>query len=161
MERNLQNQKKLNEAIAYIKRIFKRATYSESAIRKKLSQKGFEEVADEVIGMLKDVGLINDEKFARYIASNIAEFKGYGPNRIKRVLISKGYDESLAESVVSELEVDFFKIARKDAELFIKKKKFKDDFDARRKLYSHLFYKGFDAETIEETLREIKGGDKC
>jgi regulatory protein len=158
MERNVQKQKKLNEAITYIKRVFKHATYSEAAVRKKLFQKGFAEVEDEVIDMLKDVGLINDEKFARYIASNIAEFKGYGPNRIKRILVSKGYDEFLAENVVSELEIDFFEIARKDAELFMKKKKFKDEFDAKRKLYSHLLYKGFNAETIEETLREIKGG---
>jgi regulatory protein len=160
MERNVQKQKKLNEAITYIKRIIKKNLYSESLLRKKLSDRGFEEVADDVLDLLKDLGLINDEKFAKHLAVNIAEFKKYGPNRVKKILISKGYDEFLSEKIVSELDIDFFELACENARNFLRKRTFKNEFEKRRKLYSYLFYRGFDNETIEETLKEIKEEDK-
>ena len=160
MQRNQKNQKKLNEALSYLKRLFNRNVYSENEIRKKLSLKGFDDVVEETIAILKQLGMLNDEKFARYLASNIAEFKKYGPNRIRNMLIAKGYDEFLVDDVISELDVDFAKMATDNARLFLKKRHFKNSYEARRKLYSHLIYKGFSAETIEETLKEIKEEDK-
>jgi regulatory protein len=156
MEKSNQTQKKLNEAIKYVKRIFQKNIYSEAAIRRKLSEKGFDEVSDEILDTLRDIGLVNDEKFVKYIAVNIAEFKKYGPNRIRRILVSKGYEEYLVDNAISEMDVDFYKIAYEDAKKFLKKKNFKNNFDAKQKLYSHLIYKGFDTEIIEETLKEVK-----
>ncbi len=156
MERNQERQKKLNEALSYIKRIFKRNIYSESEIRHKLSLKGFEDVSEEVIETLKEFSMINDEKFANLIANNTAEFKKYGPKRIRDILIRKGYSSSIADDAISKLDMDFFEIARSVADSFLKKRKFKNSYDAKRKLYSHLVYKGFDTQIIEEILSEMK-----
>ncbi len=156
MQQNQKNQKRINEALTYIKRIFKKNFYSESAIMKKLQDKGFGDVADDVIEIMKDLKLINDEKFASLIANNIAEFKGYGPKRIRQLLLSKGYDEFLVDNVIENLDLNFSLIALQDAKAFLRKRTFKDFYEFKRKLYSHLMYKGFSVQTIEETLEEIK-----
>jgi regulatory protein len=156
MEKSQTNQKKLNEALLYVKRIFNKNIYSELGVRKKLRLKGFEDVEDKVIEVMMEAGMINDEKFANFIANNLAEFKKYGPKKIRYTLINKGYDEDLTESVVSNLDVDFLKIAKDVAYSFLKKRKFKNSYDKKHKLYLHLTYKGFTTQTIEEILSEIK-----
>jgi regulatory protein len=160
MKESQTNQKKLNEALAYVKRIFNRNIYSESEIRRRLRLKGFEDVEDQVVDFMTELGMLNDEKFANFVANNLAEFKKYGPKKIRYTLINKGYDEDLTDNVVSNLEVNFLKIAKDVAYSFLKKRKFKNSYDKKHKLYLHLTYKGFTTQTIEEILREMKEENK-
>lgn len=82
-------------------RIVAASAVSEKELRRRLVQKGEDETdAQEAVGWLKELKLIDDRRTAEQIVDSAAA-KGYGRARIKNVLYEKGvpreyWDEALA-----------------------------------------------------------------
>ena len=76
---------------------------SEKELQKRLVRKG-EEAADaqEAVGWLKELHLLDDRETARQLAASAAA-KGYGKSRIKNILFEKGIPQELWEEALAEL----------------------------------------------------------
>ena len=84
-------------------RIVAAAGVSEKELQKRLVRKG-EEAADaqEAVGWLKELHLLDDRETARQLAASAAA-KGYGKSRIKNILFEKGIPQDLGEEALAEL----------------------------------------------------------
>ena len=84
-------------------RIVAAAGVSEKELQKRLVRKG-EEAADaqEAVGWLKELHLLDDRETARQLAASAAA-KGYGKSRIKNILFEKGIPQELWEEALAEL----------------------------------------------------------
>ena len=85
-------------------RIVAAAGVSEKELQKRLVRKG-EEAADaqEAVGWLKELHLLDDRETARQLAASAAA-KGYGKSRIKNILFEKGIpDEKEVKRTVDAL----------------------------------------------------------
>ena len=136
-------------------RIVAAAGVSEKELQKRLVQKG-EKAADaqEAVGWLKELHLLDDRETARQLVSSAAA-KGYGKSRIKNILYEKGipqefWDEALAELPEMDDAIDRFLLRRwqgKDPD----EKELKRTVDA-------LIRRGHSWKDIQSGLRRYRVG---
>ena len=55
---------------------------------------------------MEELGLMNDEAYARQLAGTLLEKKGYGLRRARQELLQKGIDRELVEELLEELAPD-------------------------------------------------------
>ena len=65
-----------------------------------------EAAAEAAVERLEELGLINDEDFARDLARQLMERKKYSAGRTVFELVKKGIDKELAEEITEELDDD-------------------------------------------------------
>lgn len=61
-------------------------------------------VCEEAVAKIEQLGLIDDETFAREFAAELAEKKSFAPRRIRLELEKRGIDRELIDEVLSERE---------------------------------------------------------
>ena len=84
-----------------------RRPYGTKELIKKLCEKGHEkEACEKACERLTELGLLNDEEFARILANELLERKNYSIKRIKQELIFKGIDREIVENTVGLLDND-------------------------------------------------------
>ncbi len=64
------------------------------------------EAAEGAVKFLLDIGALNDERYARTLASNLVEHKRYGTGRIRKELYAKGLDAETIKDTIDELDLD-------------------------------------------------------
>lgn len=80
--------------------------HSEAELRRKLEMKFPSEAVADAINKLRDLGLIDDEKFALLFAEELYNRKGYQPKRILLELKNRGINGIYAENAVNALDID-------------------------------------------------------
>ena len=65
-----------------------------------------ESAAERAVERLEELGLINDEKYAREYAEVLLDRKGFSRQRAAFELIKKGIDKDIIEEILDELETD-------------------------------------------------------
>lgn len=65
-----------------------------------------EDAAQAAIDRLEELGLIDDESFAREYARQLFENKHFSEKRVSFELLKKGIDKDLIEEIVEEMEPD-------------------------------------------------------
>ncbi len=80
--------------------------HSENELKQKLSMKYSPRAARATIDRLKELGLIDDEKFALLFAEELYNRKGYAPKRILLELKSRGINDNYAENALNALDID-------------------------------------------------------
>ena len=93
-------------------RILSYGDNSKRMLAKKLYSAGVRrDIIDEVVEQMLSLGYINEERQISRLVLNEVTLRFYGPRKIIPKLISKGYDKSEIEAVISTLvregEVDF------------------------------------------------------
>ena len=63
-----------------------------------------ESASERAIERLEELGLINDEKYAREYAEVLLERKGFSRQRAEFELMKKGIDKDIIEEILDELE---------------------------------------------------------
>ena len=133
---------------------------SERELFDRLKRKGFNErVAAAVLSSLSEVGLVDDESFARAWADERVRLRPVGPRRLTQELVAKRVDRDIAARVVeetfrehSELDLARRAVARKArAETGARGRK------RRARLHSFLVRRGFSYEVASAVLKEIEG----
>lgn len=88
-------------------------TYRErsvSELRERLAEDGYSlGVIDSVVERLREIGLVDDERFARSFARNLTQVRGLGRMRAQRELASRGIDAALTTDALDDalpLEVE-------------------------------------------------------
>ena len=130
--------------------LLSRREHSQKEVKLKLQKKfkNSEEI-DEVIKKLLANNIINDTRFTEHYI-NSRKRRGFGSKKISYELLSKGINESIIDSVLSNTN-DWKELAKKEFN-----KKYKDgpsgDFKTRSKQKNFLLNRGFSFEEIESVF---------
>ena len=130
---------------------------SRSEISRRLGRAGFaEDVVEETLTRLEDLGLIDDAKFSESWVSHRLAGKGMGKSRIKWELRLKGVPTDVAEEALSAVDAETeYRLALDVAGRRWQKDRSPDLYARRRKLTSFLRRHGFGWETIDRVLNEL------
>lgn len=80
--------------------------YAKGELETKLKKEASPEIAAQVCERMEELGLINDENYARRLASDLLNIKKMSVRGAKYKLMEKGIDKDLAEEILDEFEVD-------------------------------------------------------
>ena len=139
--------------------LLSRRPHGTKELIKKLCEKGHEkESAQKACDRLLELGLLNDEEFARILANELYERKGYGIKRIKQELIFRGLDREIAENAIESLDID----AQTRIILVIKKKYLNkiNDEKGRKRAIDGLLRLGYSYSDIKSALNSIEEFDE-
>lgn len=129
-------------------------SHSEAELRQKLRQKGAEESdIDRVMEFLKEYKFINDEDYARRLASDLVKLKKFGLYRVRRELKSKGIDEDTIALVLEDIDVD-----EQEALMPLVEKKLGGDFEKKNvdKTIRYFLYRGYSFDDIRHCIEYAK-----
>lgn len=87
--------------------LLSRRPYSEKELARKLREKDFpDEAAGYAVNRLKELSLLDDERYAEMLAEHLYTNKHYGEKRIMQELIFRGIDRETAGNAVFALDKD-------------------------------------------------------
>lgn len=139
---------------------------SKGELADRLRRKGFrEESCAFVVAALKDVGLVDDEDFARAWVDEKLRLRPCGPRRLVQELLARKVGRTLADRVVEETfrEHAELEVARRAVASKARASAGLDREKRRSRLYSFLLRRGFSYEVastvVRETLRDTEGED--
>ena len=133
---------------------------TEAEVRRRLRSAEFEEeVIEDTVARMVDLGYLDDGAFALAYARARAAARGYGPVRILAELRRKGIPEGTAREAVQALEAE--RDPFEDAMTAGRKawKRIASEPDARKRrnrLYGHLARRGYDPETISRAIDALE-----
>lgn len=81
-------------------------SHSKKELADKISRTTSREAAEAAVEKMEELGLMNDESYARQLASSLLEQKGYGVRRARQELLHKGIDRELVEEILLETAPD-------------------------------------------------------
>lgn len=126
-------------------------------LEQKLLTEASPEVAAAVVERLRDVGLLDDSRFAARLARHLNEYKQYPRRRIRQELLRRGVDAATAEEALESLEGEDFQ----QALALIEKKYYNklNDPESRQRTIAALARRGFTYAAIRRAIEEF--GDGC
>ena len=111
---------------------------------------GTEEI-ETTIGRLTEVGELDDERFARRYAEDKRELRGWGAERIREALASRGIPPALVE-VALEADSHDAQVARASNQIARRGGRLEGDADRARAL-GYLTRRGYEYEVAYEAIR--------
>lgn len=139
--------------------LLSRRPYGTKELMKKLCEKGHEKAsAEKACERLLELRLLNDEEYARILANELLERKGYGIKRIKQELLFRGIDCEITENAVESLDID----TQTRIILVIKKKYISKlgDEKGRKRAIDGLMRLGYSYSDIKSALNSISEFDE-
>ena len=129
---------------------------SSKEIERRLAKAGFaEEVVEETLRRLDELGLIDDRQFARMW---INRRKALGKTRIKWELRQKGVSNDVVEEALLAVDPETeYRSAVEAARVRWEKDRSPDERTRRRRLAAYLQRKGFGWDVISGVLNELSG----
>lgn len=96
-----------NKAKQKALRLLELRDHCERELADKLVRGGFErEIAQSAAARMAELGLVNDETYARSLADELFRRKGYSPARIEQELVSRGIGRDIAYEAACAIEGD-------------------------------------------------------
>ncbi len=135
--------------------LLSRRPYGTRELIKKLREKGHEnDAAQKACDRLLELGLLNDEEYARILANDLLERKKYSIKRIKQELSYRGIDREIIENTVDLLDND----PQNSIILVIKKKYINkiNDEKGRKRAIDGLMRLGYSYSDIKSALNLIE-----
>ncbi len=124
--------------------------YACKELEQKLYSEADPDTAAAVVERLRQVGLLDDERYAARLARSLSEVKHYPRRRIEQELRHRGISSVVVQAVVSELEGEDFEQA-----LALLEKKYYNklnDPDSRRRVVAALARRGFSYGAIRRAF---------
>ncbi len=136
-----------------------RRPFGTAELIKKLCEKGHEKIyAQRACERLTELGLLNDEEYARILANELYERKGYSLKRVEKELIFRGIDREIAENTVNSLDND-----AQNRIIIIINKKYKNkisDEKGKKRVIDALLRLGYSYGDIRSALNSITDLDE-
>lgn len=128
--------------------------YSKKQLADKLKRESSADTAEEVCERMEELGLVNDESYARRYASDLLNIKKMSKKGAMYKLMEKGIERELCEEILEEFEVDPVEqlvelIDRKYADKL-------DDEKGRRRTIAALQRLGYGWSDIKSALAEFE-----
>lgn len=149
----LDRKKLVNRARERLLYCLDRRLHSERELRDKLYLKYPPDVIDSAIEEIRELGLIDDFKFALAFAEHRRDVQKKGPFKIKQELFSKGVGREIIEAVISEIFST--EDSQIDAALLVAEK-YKHELDTeagKRRCFAALVRRGFSYDVAKDALR--------
>jgi len=131
--------------------------YSVDELSRSLKKKNFSEKhIKETLEYMKEKGYLNDYSYSMNFVKDRVKSGKYGKNLIVRDLYKKGIDRNTIKKVMKESGAD---IVNDDELYMLAMKKYmslKDKDNSLVKVSNYLLNRGFDYESINKALRQIK-----
>ncbi len=77
-------------------------SHSQKELADKISRATSREAAENAARHMAEIGLVDDEAYARSLAAELLGRKGYSAQRARQELLQKGIDRELAEQIIEE-----------------------------------------------------------
>lgn len=124
--------------------------HSKRELETKIRKTADGESAKKAVERMEELGLIDDEKFARRYAEELINIKHLSTRGAKYKLVEKGIDKDLADEVLDELDPD----PREHIEILIERKysRYLSDEKGRRKTVSALQRLGYSWGDIKAVM---------
>ena len=135
-----------------------RRPYGTKELIKKLCEKGHEkEASQKACERLLELGLLNDEEYARILANDLLERKSYSIKRIKQELAFRGIDREIIENTVDTLDND----PQRSIIILVKKKYINklNDEKGKKRTVDALLRLGYSYSDIKSALDQISEFD--
>ncbi len=99
---------KANASRTYSKALdlISRRDHSQKELENKLARTADRESAKAAALRLADIGLVNDEIYAKKLADELFRRKGFSPSRIRMELIQKGISSEIADKTAGSIDFD-------------------------------------------------------
>lgn len=125
--------------------------HSKKELQTKIKRTCSPQAAEQAANRLEELGLINDEQFARRYARQLADIKKMAPRAIMQKLYEKGIERDLAEVILEETEID----TRQNAADVLSRKypKAASDEKVKRRAVACLQRMGYSWSDIQAALR--------
>ena len=127
-------------------------SHSKKELFDKLKRSFDEDSAQEAVDRMEELGLINDEEFAKLYARKLVNGKKMSVKAAEFELYRKGIDKITAEQVLGELEYD---PQTQIIEFITKKYKNIDDAKIKRRAVAALQRKGYSWEEIRQAIESL------
>ncbi len=127
-------------------------SHSKKELFDKLKRSFDEASAQKAVDRMEELGLINDEEFAKLYARKLVNGKKMSVKAAEYELYRKGIDKITAEQVLSELEYD---PQTQIIEFITKKYKNIDDEKIKRRAVAALQRKGYSWEEIRQAIESL------
>jgi len=127
--------------------------YPAKKLRDKLTDAGCDaQTADQTVARMEELGLVNDERYARHLAQDLFTYKHYSARRIEQELRQKGISRKIAAQAAEN-----FRSEEQDLQQaidFLKKKYYNKIMseDSRRKTVQGMLRAGFDYDTVRRAM---------
>ncbi len=115
-----------------------------------------QEERDKILDYLLDNRFVNDERFAQSFVRGKVNQSGWGVNKIRFHLISKGIDKDTIDEALGQTDEEVYRQKLIDI-LKVKSKTVKaaSDFEKKRKLATYAMQKGFEGGLVWEVVKEL------
>ncbi len=124
--------------------------YACKELEKKLLTEARPEVAARVVERLREVGLLDDERYAQRLAQSLSRSKQYPKRRVAQELQRRGVDRETAGCAAEEIDCEDHKLAL----ALIEKKYYNKvtDRESRQKVMAALARRGFSYAAIRQAI---------
>ena len=143
------------DAKNYAARLISSRSYTEKAIREKLSaHTGDEETVQKTINFLKEYKLIDDLDYATRYAHDLVHLKKFGPKQVVWKLQEKGIPKDIAQKVASEFNFDDTVSENLKT---LAQKKLAGNFDIKNimKVKRYLASRGYNFDDINAVIQRL------
>lgn len=129
-------------------------SHSQKELADKISRVTSRDAAENAARHMAEIGLVDDEAYARSLAAELLGRKGYAAQRVRQELLQKGIDRELAEQIIEETASD---PVGKIRELIDRKyRAYLNDEKGCRRSVAALQRLGYRWEDIRTALNQIK-----
>ena len=151
----IKNTAVFEDAKNYAANLVSRRSYTEKAMREKLTAHiGDEEITEKTISFLKEYKLIDDYDYAIRFAHDLVHLKKYGLSQVKWKLKEKGISNTLVEKVLKEFD---FSAEIMDNLKALAEKKLNGNYDIKNilKVKRYLASRGYSFDDINSVFAKI------
>lgn len=132
-----------------------RRPYGTRELIKKLCEKGHEkEYAEKAAERLSELGLLNDEEYARILSEELFERKGFSKKRVVQELVFRGIDREIAQNTAEALDNN-----AENRIILLVRKKYQNklcDEKGRQRAINALMRLGYSYSEIKNALNSIE-----
>lgn len=132
--------------------------HSEKELARKLSRTVPREAAEKAAARMAELGLVNDEEYARTLARELFARKHYAAGRVRMELMRRGIPPELAQEAVEEARTDPQEAIRELVER--KYERYLGDEKGRRKTVAALQRLGYQWDDIRCVLNEFTASNE-
>ncbi|MDR0946397.1 MAG: recombination regulator RecX [Ruminococcus sp.] len=132
--------------------------YSEKTLMRKLSRDFPKDTAAAAIKELRELGIINDSRYAAKCIRQLMFTKKLGETRVRRELLQRGLTEETIEAALNEFNEASDYDPERMVRWFLEKNYTAEDLrdkDKLRKIYAQLTRRGFETQLIKHCIDDF------